>query len=99
MTVVIVDDLQAVQIDEHQHQLLCLCSGQGDLLLQAVMQGPTIHAVGQGVMTGQVIKALAHLQLFADVIAHANQQLPPTQQQFTDADVQVEQRTILALTL
>ncbi|MNZ98908.1 hypothetical protein D3C78_1182130 [compost metagenome] len=99
MTVVIVDDLQAVQVDEHQRQLLCLRSGQGNVLLQASMQGPAIHAVGQGVMTGQVIKALAQLQLFADVIAHANQQLPPPQQQFTDADVQVEQRSVLALTL
>ncbi|MNG90580.1 hypothetical protein D3C79_494750 [compost metagenome] len=99
MTVVIVDDLQPVQVDEHQRQLLCLRSGQGNVLLQASMQGPAIHAVGQGVMTGQVIKALAQLQLFADVIAHANQQLPPPQQQFTDADVQVEQRSVLALTL
>ncbi|MCY1432650.1 hypothetical protein D9M71_486550 [compost metagenome] len=76
MAMVVVDVLQSIEVDEHQHQLLHMGYRQGDLLLQALMQGAAVHAMGQGVVAGQVVDAPMHLQLLTDVIADPDQQLP-----------------------
>jgi hypothetical protein len=70
----VVDDLEAVEIEEHQRHRLAVALGAGHGLAEAVAEQHAIGQAGQAVVVGQVLQLLLHLVLLG-CIAQAHQHM------------------------